>query len=69
MISLYLKKYTKNQLQKIEVQFIRPTFTNQEFNIVATQNKILLNSNKENNIKITLKTKSNLSNKLYFLKN
>ncbi len=68
MISLYLRKYTKNQLQKIEVRFMRPTFTNQEFNIIATKNKIFLNSNKENNIKITLKTKSNLSNKLYFLK-
>ena len=68
MLNDYLKKFKKKKFQNIEINFLSPTFTNQEFNIISRQKSIILKSKKENNVQIYLKTKNNKINNMNSLK-
>ena len=64
MLNFYLKKNKNKQFKKIEVNFTKPTYTNEEFNFKIKQNSINLISKKETNIEIFFKTEKKKINQI-----
>ena len=68
MLSAYLKKYNNKEIKKIDINFLKPTYTNQEFDILVKANSIFLKVNKVKNVEISLKAKKTNLNRSIALK-
>ena len=68
MLSAYFKKYNNKEIKKIEINFTKPTYTNQEFDILVKKKSIFLTVNKVKNVEISINAKKANLNRAITLK-